>query len=186
MTPTYLSSLVPSLVSCASNYNLRNADNLQIPLSRTQLYSNSFLPSAVRLWNSIPSETRNSGSVSSFKYSLNSNKRKKPPLYYYTGNRVDQIAHTRLRTNCSSLNLTLFQKNILESPLCECGEIESTEHFFLLCRNYCEARRSLLESVHPICSTKILLYGDNSLSSDQNILIFEAVHKYIKTTKRFS
>ena len=119
---------------------------------------------------------------------LNSTRCKKPPLCYYTGNRVDLIAHTRLRTNCSPLNLTLFQKNILESPLCECGEIESTEHFFLLCRNYREARMSLLESVRPICvcSTKILLYGDNSLSTEHNILIFEAAHKYITNTKRFA
>ncbi len=187
MTPAYLSSLVPSLVNHASNYSLRNADNLQIPFSRTQLYSNSFLPSAVQLWNTLPLETRNSNSVASFKFAINSNKRKHPPVYYYSDSRTDQIAHTRLRTNCSSLNLTLFQKNIIDSPLCQCGEIESTEHFFFSCRNYQQPRRTLLEIVRPICSlsTKALLFGDMSLPTDVNIKIFEAVQSYIKTTKRF-
>ena len=54
VTPQYLSSLVPTLVQNVSHYNLRNADNLQTVPSRTTQYCNSFLPSVVRDWNSLP------------------------------------------------------------------------------------------------------------------------------------
>ena len=41
-SPTYLSSLVPPLNSEVSNYSLRNADDFQVPPSRTSLYSSFF------------------------------------------------------------------------------------------------------------------------------------------------
>ena len=56
LSPTYLSSLVPPLNSEVTNYSLRNANDFQVPPSRTSLYSSSFLPSTTREWNSIPTE----------------------------------------------------------------------------------------------------------------------------------
>ena len=111
LTPDYLSALVPPLVGDESRYNLRNATNLQTPHARTKLYSESFLPSVVREWNVLPIEVRNSDSVLSFKNYINKQDFPVIPSYYYEGKRREQLLHTRLRTNCSSLNLTLFQKN---------------------------------------------------------------------------
>ena len=128
-TPPYLSSLVPQPVSNLSRYNLRNSNDVQIIDARTNQYYNSFLPSAVRSWNNLPVAAKESDSVNSFKRFLNQNKTP-VPKYYYTGSRKAQILHTRLRTNCSSLNMDLFLKNISDSPLCRCGTLENAQHFF--------------------------------------------------------
>ena len=119
-TPPYLSSLVPHPVSTLSRYNLRNSNDLQAIDARTNQYYNSFLPSAVRSWNNLPVAAKESDSINSFKRFLNQNKTP-VPKYYYMGNRKAQILHTRLRTNCSSLNMDLFLKNISDSPLCRGG-----------------------------------------------------------------
>ena len=129
LTPTYLSSLVPETFE-GTIYNLRDAQNIRPILTRTQLYHRSFLPSSIREWNELPVEVRNSTSLASFKFQLNKDN-PKIPKYYSAGNRFLQIQHTRLRTGCSSLNQHLYSKNITDNPLCVCGSVESTKHFFI-------------------------------------------------------
>ena len=111
LAPLYLSSLVPQTVSNASRYNLRNSNDLQTVEARYSLFYNSFLSSAVRAWNSLLSTAKQSDSTNSFKYFLNKDK-DSTPKYYYAGNRQAQIFHARLRTDCSSLKLDLFLKNV--------------------------------------------------------------------------
>ena len=186
LTPSYLASLVPAYVLDSSNYNLRNSNNLRSIHARTQLYSASFLPSVISSWNELPVHVRNSTTVSSFKYLMSSQKAV-PPVYYYIGQRKGQILHTRLRANCSTLNLCLFQKGIVESPLCVCGEVESTDHFILRCPLYQTVRNELINAVESFCtiSTEILLFGNPHLPAQSNILMFEAFHRYIISSKRF-
>ena len=104
------------------------------------------------------------------------------------GNRKLQILHTRLRTKCSSLNHDLFLKHITESPLCRCGAVETTGHFLMACHLYDNQRTDLFNVVsqQSTVTFQILLYGSNMLSLHSNTIIFEAVQKYIKDTKRFS
>ena len=111
LSPSYLSSLVPQPVSAASTYNLRNSNNIQNIPARTKYYYESFLPSTIRIWNELPLDTRNAESIISFKRKLNQGN-VAVPKYYYTNNRKLQILHTRLRTNCSSLNHDLFEKKL--------------------------------------------------------------------------
>lgn len=186
IAPTYLSSLVPSTINSLSNYNLRNANDTQTIDSRTSQYFNSFLPSAIREWNNLPLDTRNCDSVNSFKRRLNGG-RSAVPKYYYTKNRRLQIIHTRLRTKCSSLNNDLFLKHITDSPLCRCGSIENAEHFLLTCPLYRVQRAELMDIVsnQTYVTLDTLLFGNDTLSVHTNILIFEAVQKYINDTKRF-
>lgn len=186
LTPSYLSTLVPQSVSAISRYNLRNSNDLQTIDARTTLYYNSFLPSSVRAWNNLPLEVKQAESANSFKYLLNKDK-ELVPKHYYVGTRNAQILHARLRTNCSSLNLDLFLKNISDSPLCRCGSVENTQHFFFHCRRYQFQRLELLNSIsqYHIPSLQLLLYGDSSLSYETNKNIFERVHKFILDTKRF-
>ena len=183
ISPAYLSSIVPPSISSISTYNLRNAENVQTIDSRTSQYSNSFLPSAVREWNNLPLETRSSDSVNTFKRSLDRGATI-VPKYYYSGNRKFQILHTRLRTNCSSLNNDLFLQNILESPLYHCG---NTEHYFMHCQIYQAQRAELTQTVSQFSPflLQTLLYGNNNLPLNTNTLIFDAVQKYIKDTIRF-
>ena len=187
VSPSYLSSLVPQSVDHASSYNLSNSHNLRHIATRTNLYYNSFLPSVIRDWNELPVVVRQLDSVCSFKNYLNRDFTP-VPKYYLTGNRKSQILHTRLRTNCSSLNNDLFLKNISESPLCSCGSIENTQHFFLRCPRYNEHRTLLFNEVskHQPVSLNLLLYGSSSLSYETIVAIFQIVHKYISDTKRFT
>jgi hypothetical protein len=80
--------------------------------------------------NELPDDIQNAPSLSSFKCLLNRNI-KKCPKYFYTGIRKWQIHRARLRTECSSLNHHLFRKNIVNTPLCQCGLPETNHHFFL-------------------------------------------------------
>ena len=123
--PEYLSSLVPQTVNSISRYNLRNANALQTVNARTTLYYNSFLPSTIRAWNNLTSEAQQLESVNSFKFFLKKENVSVPKYFY-----IAHILHTRLRTNCSSLNLDLFVKNISDSPMCTCGSVEDTQHYF--------------------------------------------------------
>ena len=186
LAPTYLSSLLPQQVSTVSRYNLRNSNDLQTIRTNTSLYYNSFLPSTLREWNKLPTEIRQLPTLNSFKYSLSQDKQKVPKHYYY-GTRKAQILHMRLRTGCSSLNLDLFLKNITDSPLCRCGSIENSQHYFFHCRFYEVPRTILLNAIeiHQPPSLNLLLYGDSALSQETNNFIFEQVHKYILETKRF-
>ena len=86
ISPEYLSTFVPQPVESATRYNLRDATNIRQPLTRTQLYYNSFRPSSTRLWNELPVETRAAIKLTSFKYQINKNI-KKPPKYYTVGDR---------------------------------------------------------------------------------------------------
>jgi hypothetical protein len=129
ITPSYPSDLIPQN---NESYHLRNLRQVN---SRTQIYSSSFLPSAIREWNLLPVDTINSSSVAAFKRCLNKNKTKASPLFNI-GSRISQILHARLRLDCSSLNFDLYRKSIIQSPLCLCGEIETLYHYFFSCPRY--------------------------------------------------
>ena len=64
-----------------------------------------------------------------------------------TGKWKLRILYTRLRTNCSSLNLHLSIKNISDSPLCSCGSIEDNQHYFFHCMHYQRQRNELLNEI---------------------------------------
>ena len=105
---TGLDCIGPRLLKLA----LSGDHNLRPIATRTNLYYNSFPPSVIRDWNELPVVVRQLHSVCSFKSYLN---RDFTPVlkYYLTGNRKSQILHTRLRTNCRSLNNDLFLKTYL-------------------------------------------------------------------------
>ena len=70
LAPEYLSSLIPQQVNDISRYNLRNSNNIQTIRAKTNQYNNSFLPSVLRDWNTLPAETKQLNTLSSFKYFL--------------------------------------------------------------------------------------------------------------------
>ena len=53
-------------------------------------------------------------------------------MYFFVGDRRPQVLHTRLRTKCSALNYEIHLKNLTDTPLCRCGNIETSEHFFTM------------------------------------------------------
>ena len=58
LAPNYLLDLVPPIIQETINNNLRNADDIQTLHARTNLYYNSFFPSTIRAWNSLPEDTK--------------------------------------------------------------------------------------------------------------------------------
>jgi hypothetical protein len=183
--PYYLQSLLPDTVGASSQYPLINASHLQSIYARTASYSHSFLPT-VSDWNSLPEELRNAESIHSFNKHINSDRPIQNPLFSY-GKRRSQILHTRIRTNCSALNEHLFRRNVVASPLCQCGQRESPFHYFLECQLYINIRAELLNtiSIYSVPSVQTILYGDSILNYQTNTNIAEAVHKYIIDSKRF-
>ena len=186
LAPDYLSSLVPPTVGSTSAYPLRNSSNLHTLRAKTQLYFNSFLPSVIRDWNELPEEIRFSSSLGAFKYKLNRDVIM-PPKFYFTGKRLGQIYHARLRTNCSPLNQHLFSKNIIDSPTCACGAVEDTYHYLFVCNRFSNLRQELFNTVSMICqpTLNVLLFGNDELSMQQNSNIFLAVQNFVLKTKRF-
>ena len=81
----------------------------------------------------------------------------------------------------------MHSKNIVDSPYCTCGDKEDTHHFLFVCHQFTDFRRDLINSVSDICqpNLNVLLFGDISLTFDQNKQIFEAVQEFIIKSKRF-
>ena len=111
------------------------------------------------------------------------------PPHFMHGNRLLSILHTRLRNNCSDLKHDLFINHVSDHDLCfYCNVIENVDHYFFHCNRYRNERLQLFREtrhLHPL-NCKLLLYGSNTFTHVDNITIVEAVHKYIKDTKRFT
>ena len=97
------------------------------------------------------------------------------------------MLHTRLRTECSSLNFYLHRRNLEPSPTCVCGAIEYNKHYLLDCHRYVNARDEMLNIIirYSNVTADILLFGNTDLPVHINEEIFKAVHAYIRKTKRF-
>ncbi|MCG8092513.1 MAG: hypothetical protein JAZ17_02615 [Candidatus Thiodiazotropha endolucinida] len=184
LTPDYLSDLVPPLVGDSNPYNLRNANAIQCIRARTNLFFNSFFPSTIRAWNSLPQVIKDANTVTAFKYQLNRHRRI-PPKYYNAGSRIGQILHARLRMGCSSLNSHLYSKHIVPSPSCDCGEFESCNHFLLHCPRYSNVRDTYLSGYLQTHSVQELLHGKVTAEDEDNESMFCQVQNFIVKSKRF-
>ena len=110
--------------------------------------------------------------------------------YFSFGERHLNIIHTRLRHNCI-LNKDLFRCNIIGSPLCTCGSVEDDYHYFFSCNKYRNARYELFNKIFnieklKIVNTHVLLWGDPSLSNEENEYLFSLIHIFIKQSSRFN
>ena len=167
LAPLYLSDLIPPREGDVSNYPLRNSDHYVSVNTNTTSYANSFLPSTIKAWNNLPASIKSANTIGSFKRLLTKNTPKVPD-YFFDGERLCQTLQTRLR---SSLNQHLFRRNLVPSPNCICGEIESNTHFLFHCSRYNVIRQEMLTSIqqripHIPVSTQLLLSGDDdSLST---------------------
>ncbi|PJE77589.1 hypothetical protein CI610_03484 [invertebrate metagenome] len=186
LTPNYLSTLLPPLVSENSHYNLRDANNYSLSNFRLHLTNISFFLASIRLWNQLDLETRQSSSYLVFKKSITNIS--KVPYYYSVGNRKSNILHARLRNSCSTLNNDLFRSHLIDYSHCQCGHpIEDTYHFFFVCNNYVEQRIELYRNLNNFIplDLQLLLYGSSDLSIEDNVTICKNTQKYILDSYRF-
>ena len=188
--PRYISDLIPPLVSEISNYPLRNRANLSSVRTRTEIFKMSCIPSSVLLWNSLSDDIKYAPSFVTFQNSLRNQMFNIPtvPAYFLQGNRKFSILHARLRNNCSDLNGDLYLNHLRNDSICACGNSnESSLHFLLECERFSNQRILMFRETRPFhpLSVNYLLFGKPNLSNDENTLLFQAVLRYIKNTKRF-
>ena len=186
LTPNYLQRLLPPQIREQSRYHLRNPNNFMTPITRTRFYYSSFLPSALRDWNSLNNDSRNSTTLINFKRTLST-----PgivPSHYLNiqTTRTGQILHTRIRLECSSLNQHLYKKKLINSPNCLCGQVESAAHFLLHCPRYNQIRRRYFGNAAFPITVHNLLYGVRNQNITYNDEIFKQVQLYILASKRFT
>ena len=125
--PDYLSSYLKTNQN--STYNLRHTNEQRPRFSRLNNSFKSFFPSTVRLWNNLPSTTRDSNSVNIFKALVRGTNKYNP--YHRLCSNKPGIWLTRLRLGLSALNSHRFKYNFIESPKCPtCHAInETTQHY---------------------------------------------------------
>ena len=186
LTPTFLTNYLPPLASSLNPYHRRRLLERRPPFARTELYRNSFFPSATIFWNSLPPNIQACNSISQLKHYLSRNDSVCPPRVYI-GDRKNQIIHCRLRIGMSDLNFDLLNRHLTTNPSCRCGyAVETARHFFLECPLYDSIRTNTLSLIPPhLFTINLILHGSNSLSINENSLIFSLVQKFIDLTKRF-
>ena len=93
------------------------------------------------------------------------------PIYYYSGTRIGQILHMRLRTACSSLNHHLFLKNIVDSPNCSChqGVPETNSHYLFYCHRFNDSRNryNILNQLIFLWTWPLTIYFLDHLTSQR-------------------
>ena len=131
LVPHYLSNMLPPLVNEVSNYPLRNTNEYAIPNTRLSVSERAFITSTAHRWNALNTDIRNKPTIQTFKAALDTNL-KQLPSYHLYGKRKNNIIHTRLRHQCSSLNYDLFLCNLVANPSCRCGSpCENSFNLFL-------------------------------------------------------
>ena len=191
LVPTYITDLIPPVIRETTNYPLRNQTNITTPFCRMEIFRKTCIPSGIALWNSLHESLRNSSTLNPFKYQM---KRElvdvqKVPLYYIYGDRYLSVMHSRIRNNCSNLSDDFYLNHLTMNPLCSCNqEIENAEQFFFRCLKYANERLRLFHEtrVYHRLNNNLILFGDERLSFESNIMLFRAVQNYIKNTKIFA
>ena len=183
------------LMDCISNYtddnyyNTRNRSHYRVPRCRLDIFSKSFFPSSIRTWNLLPLDIRSIQSSPNFKNTIRRNDISfLVPKYYFIGNRIENILHTKLRHRCSPLKADLYRVNLVNDPSCECGcPLEDSIHFFLECPLYINFRNQLFKNIQHLADISIehILFGTDEITVEQNTILFRNVHSYIRHTKRF-
>jgi hypothetical protein len=79
LAPETMKSLLPARTNQRNTYNIRVQDTITMPRTTSQAHYKSFLPSTIKLWNSLPSETRNIPSNEEFKRAVKTKIAPPPP-----------------------------------------------------------------------------------------------------------
>ena len=95
----------------------------------------------------------------------------------------------RLRMGCSELRVHLNCLHVSESTKCCCGEVETTEHFFLSCTLYTAARnelQDLMNGLGLLFNCTVILYGSEDPNNLVNTNLMAAVDTFLRSSNRFS
>jgi LytS/YehU family sensor histidine kinase len=88
-TPNYRCTLIPPTIQSTSVYPLRNENDIILPFFRLSSTKDSFIPSTIKMWNSLNNAIRNVDTLSSFKSELkkiDKTANHAVPKHYFYGN----------------------------------------------------------------------------------------------------
>ena len=197
LTPQYLKTPVPT--PRTHLYGTRTGNDIPNMKCNKNLYTSSFYPNAVKIWNDVGPELRLSVSLSAFKSEIIKIIR---PVRRDVFNIHEPKAMSRLfqlRVGLSPLkhHKKLHKFNDTPTDICLCRmAAETTEHFLIQCDRYTDVRINLFQVINPILVSnglhlpndmlvKFLLYGDNTISIDDNKAVLAATLKFILKSTRF-
>ena len=162
-------------------------------------FNNSFFPSTVKLWNSLPKTIQLKDQI---EFKLCTKQELKPPRYkhFSRGSKLGNTLLTKIRVGRSSLSQHKFTIGLSDTPECLCHfKTESPEHFFLDCFLYSPERQSLFGLIEHYVPNfnrlnkkqklDIILRGvniDDSELFQTNVTLTLAVQNFILLTKRFT
>ena len=186
--------------------NLPPRLNSNYPTNRTfqhypfmsSFFVNSFFPFSIKRWDQLDPDLRNEPDFTEFKIKLKEKLKPHKFKHYHCGFKYPNTLHTQLRVGRSFLNCHLFPIGLSITKYCQCGNLESIEHFLLDCKLYDHARVQLFKKLdgllerkpstytkHSLCH--ILLCGEKSHLPEKfvhNKFIFFAVQTFLCRTKR--
>ena len=193
-TPSYLRDKLPP----RTNPFVQDPHTFREFRTRTQRFSNTFFPDAIKQWNIIIADFCEIPALTTFKSHLLSFY--SPDLKSIFGVH-DPLGIKRLfqlRLGLSPLRHHKKRHNFLDTPtdMCLCKtDVETTEHFLMKCPFYHSKRLILARHVIPIITAKNLaflqndvnlyLYGHRKLTYDDNTNIILQTINFIKTSYRF-
>ena len=196
LTPDYLKTPVP--LPHRHLYPTRSGNDLPFMKWLTQPYRNSFYPDVVKSWNLLDPDLRQTASLSKFKTDLLKLIRapKKSIFNIHDPKGVKRLF--QLRVGLSPLRHHKKKYNFRDTPtdICRCkASAETTEHFLIHCAFYAEARSTMFQEIRPLLNvlnmqndnmlTTFLLYGNNTLSVEENKAVLSATLKFIHQSARF-
>ena len=197
LTPAYLKDPLPPLIK--HQHGTRSENVFQELKCNTESYRSSFYPDGIRCWNRIGQLLRNAPNRQQFKCRILAGYRSTPKSIFGIHDPLGIKRLFQLRVGLSPLLEHKKKHNFLDTPsnICTtCKSPENTEHFFLHCARFTEARYTFLNTIHllnrkfhllvPEEKSLFLLYGDKSLANYTKMLVLKATLKYIKDTERFA
>ena len=157
LTPSYLAEHIPKRNEL--DISLRNR-NVNTPLTRTEMYNNSFVPYTIKAWENLENKAKSKPSVQSFKKCLNDFIRLPGHSLFGICDKYGNKLLTKIRVSFSDLRDHRFNHNFnCQSPL----EDETSVHFFLRCSLYTAQRSSLLCKISAIISCDVTVLPDEHL-----------------------
>ena len=204
LAPNYLKTLLPPTMT--AHYNIRNAEDIRPPKAKTNYFLKSFIPSTIRLWNKLITETRHLKNISDYNTALNlvytKNLIYKP---YIQGDTRGHIHVSRMRMGLSGLNSHRKRFHFIQNsncPVCNARNEDNT-HYMLVCPTYAAQRMEMTVQLNLLLPhldtitlfnnighkrtrddlTKTLVYGTEVERDD--IVIFGIVANFIQETQRF-
>ena len=186
--------------------NLPPRLNSNYPTNRTfqhypfmsSFFVNSFFPFSIRRWDQLDPDLRNEPDFTEFKIKLKEKLKPHKFKHFHCGFKYPNTLHTQLRLGRSFLNCHLFPIGLSITKYCQCGSLESVEHFLLDCKLYDHARVQLFQKLDGLLERKpstytkqslchILLCGEKPHLPEKfvhNKFIFFAVQTFLCRTKR--